>query len=184
MRLFVAVPLGEPARGEILRLLGTLRATDWPVRWVGDEVVHITLKFFGEVPDERLDVIAEALRHAAGPIGPLTLTMGTLGAFPTTRRPRILRVGFMPNAGFAALRDRLENACDAIGFAREGVPFEPHVTLGRVREGQRLPPQGLETEARGLTPRTFEAREVMLYESILTPAGPRYAVRYSVELAG
>ncbi len=184
MRLFVAVPLGEPARGEILRLLGTLRGTGWPVRWVGDEVVHITVKFFGEVPDERLDVIAEALRLAAAPTGPLTLTVDGLGAFPTMRRPRILRVGFAPNAELAALRDRFENACDAIGFAREGIPFEPHVTLGRVREGQRLPLQGLETYARTVAPRAFDARDVVLYESILTAAGPRYETRYSVGLSG
>ena len=91
MRLFAAVPLAEPAREEIVRVLGRLRGGEWPVRWVGDEVIHITLKFFGEVRDERLDVIAEALQLASAGAGPMTLRLGALGAFPTERRPRILR---------------------------------------------------------------------------------------------
>src|SRR5207253_543619 len=61
MRLFVAVPIPDPARGQILRLLGQFRDGSWPVRWVPDEGLHLTLKFFGEVGPERLDVIVEAI---------------------------------------------------------------------------------------------------------------------------
>src|SRR5690242_17459796 len=76
MRLFVAVPIPDPARGQILRLLGQLREGVWPVRWVHDEGLHMTLKFFGEVAPERLDVIIEALRFAAQGAGPLPLRLG------------------------------------------------------------------------------------------------------------
>ncbi len=182
MRLFAAVPVAEPARGEVVRLLGALRATDWPVRWVRDEVVHVTLKFFGEVRDERVDVIAEALQLAAAGMSPLTLRLGALSAFPTERRPRVLLLTLEPNDALTALRERIENLADALGFAREGVPFSPHVTLGRVREGQRLPPQALADPSAGVTPRSFLAPTIGLYESILTPAGPRYASRASVTL--
>ena len=54
MRLFAAVPVAEPARAEILAVLARLRASEWPVRWVQDEGLHLTLKFFGEVASERL----------------------------------------------------------------------------------------------------------------------------------
>jgi 2'-5' RNA ligase len=49
MRLFVAIPVSDPAREQALRLLGQLRSANWPVRWVHDEGLHMTLKFFGEV---------------------------------------------------------------------------------------------------------------------------------------
>ena len=182
MRLFAAVPLAEPARGEIIRLLASLRATSWPVRWVGDDVVHITLKFFGEVPGERLDVIAEALRLAAAGAEPMTLRLARLGAFPTERRPRVLWAGVDEHAGFAALRERIENAADAIGFQREGAPFHPHVTLGRMREGLRLPADALQSDAGLLSPRAFNADQLVLYESVLTPTGPRYAARSIITL--
>ncbi len=182
MRLFAAVPLAEPARSEVARLLGALRAEQWPVRWVSDELIHITLKFFGEVPEERLDVIAEALRLASTGAQPMTLTLAGVGAFPTERRPRVLWAGIGAHAGLAALRERIENAADAIGFAREGVPFEPHVTLGRMREGQRLPPDAFQSPACAIKPLSFRADCVALYESVLTPAGPRYQARELVEL--
>ena len=184
MRLFAAVPLAEPAREEVVRVLSTLRAEGWPVRWVGDGVVHVTLKFFGEVRDERLEVIAEALRLASAGARPMTLRLGALSAFPTERRPRILWVGIEPHPDFAALRERIENASDAIGFAREGVPFTPHVTLGRVREGQRLPADALRLPAAGISPKSFHADELVLYESLLTAAGPRYEARASITLGG
>ena len=140
MRLFVAVPVTEPAREQILKLLGRLRSANWPVRWVHDEGLHMTLKFFGEVGPERLDVIAEALRFAAADAGSLALQLSELGAFPSRSRPRVLWVGVDAPPGLELLQDRIERGCEAIGFPPEGAPFQPHITLGRVREGQRLPP--------------------------------------------
>ena len=60
MRLFAALPIPDPAREEVAALLTRLRASDWPVRWVGDEGLHVTLKFYGEVAPERLEVIEES----------------------------------------------------------------------------------------------------------------------------
>ncbi|HEY3013180.1 MAG TPA: RNA 2',3'-cyclic phosphodiesterase [Gemmatimonadales bacterium] len=182
MRLFAAVPIPEPAREQILKLLGHLRDGGWPVRWVHDEGVHMTLKFFGEVGAERLDVIVEALRFAAAGAGPLALRLGELGAFPSRSRPRILWVGIEAPPSLELLQDRIERGCEAIGFPPEGAPFQPHVTLGRVREGQRLPPRGLDDHAEVFDPVQFVAQELVLYESVLTTGGPRYESRLTLDL--
>jgi 2'-5' RNA ligase len=182
MRLFVAVPIPDPARGQILTLLGHLREGNWPVRWVHDEGLHMTMKFFGEVAGERLDVIAEALRFATEGAGALSLRLGELGAFPSRSRPRILWVGIEAPASLELLQDRIERGCEAIGFPPEGAPFQPHVTLGRVREGQRLPSRGLEDHAEGFEPVPFVAQELVLYESVLTTSGPRYESRLTLDL--
>jgi 2'-5' RNA ligase len=182
MRLFAAVPIPHPAREQILTLLGHLREGDWPVRWVHDEGLHMTLKFFGEVVPERLDVIEEALRFAASGTGVLPLQLGDLGAFPSRSRPRILWVGLEPTPPLELLQDRIERGCEAIGFPPEGAPFQPHVTLGRVREGQRLPPRGLADHAAGFEKVAFVAPELVLYESLLTTSGPRYESRLTIDL--
>jgi RNA 2',3'-cyclic 3'-phosphodiesterase len=182
MRLFVAVPIPHPAREQILSLLGRLRESGWPVRWVHDEGLHMTLKFFGEVAPERLDVIQEALRFAAADAGALSLRLGVLGAFPSRSRPRILWVGVEAPASLELLQDRIERGCEAIGFPPEGAPFQPHVTLGRVREGQRLPPGGLDDYADGFELVPFVAEELVLYESLLTTGGPRYESRLTMDL--
>ena len=87
MRLFAGIPVVDAARREVLALLGRLREGDWPVRWVHEEGLHITLKFFGEVAPERLDVIEEAIRFAGERTGPFDLRLDGIGAFPSAVRP-------------------------------------------------------------------------------------------------
>jgi 2'-5' RNA ligase len=183
MRLFAAVPLPDPARTQVLKLLSRLREGGWPVRWINDEGLHITLKFFGEVTNDRLDVIGEALRYAAQGAGALSLRLGELGAFPTKSRPRVLWIGVEATPALELLQDRIERGSEAIGFPPEGTPFQPHVTLGRVREGQRVPAGGLEDFADGFEQVPFVAQELVLYESLLTTRGPRYESRLTLDLA-
>jgi 2'-5' RNA ligase len=181
MRLFVGVPITEPALAEVAGLLDRLRATDWPVRWVRPEGIHLTLKFYGEVAPERLDVIEEAIRYAVAGTGPIAMRLATLGAFPTTARPRILWLGLEAPPALELLQHRLERGGEEIGFPPEGAPFQPHVTLGRMREGHRLPPRWLEQNG-ALDQVAFLADKVVLYESVLTPDGPRYEPRLVLPL--
>jgi 2'-5' RNA ligase len=181
MRLFAAVPLPEPARAEVASLLARLRGTELPVRWVGEEGLHLTLKFFGEVSPERLDVIEEAVRLANGGFEPLAMRLDELGAFPHPGRPRVLWLGVDAPPALELLQDRLERRSEAIGFAPEGVPFRPHVTLGRVREGERasLREVAAAVEYERLP---FLATDCVLYESVRAGGRQRYEPRLTVEL--
>jgi RNA 2',3'-cyclic 3'-phosphodiesterase len=183
MRLFAALPITEPARGEIAKLLARLREPGWPLRLVHDHGLHLTMKFFGEVPPGRLEVIEEAVRGAAPGTGALTLQLGAIGAFPTPRRPRIIWVGLEAPPALELLQDRLERRAEAIGFPPEGTPFRPHVTLARVREGHRLPAGALESLEGSYSSVAFMASELVLYESVLGRSGPHYEPRLTMELA-
>src|SRR5262249_10688093 len=108
MRLFAALPIPEPGRAAVIALLDALRASDWPVRWVKPEGIHLTLKFYGEVVPERLDVIEEALRYAVAGARAIPLRLTQVGAFPTAARPRILWVGLEAPPALELLYDRLE----------------------------------------------------------------------------
>jgi RNA 2',3'-cyclic 3'-phosphodiesterase len=182
MRLFAAVPLPEAAQSEVAKLLGRLRQSQLPVRWVNEEVAHLTLKFFGEVVPERLEVIEEAVRFAAAGTGALPLRLAELGAFPNPARPRVLWLGLESPPGLELLQDRLERGGEAIGFPPEGAPFKPHITLGRVREGQRCPPGSLAEFEAAYERVPFLATQVVLFESVLTSKGPRYQARLTIEL--
>ncbi|HET6578601.1 MAG TPA: RNA 2',3'-cyclic phosphodiesterase [Gemmatimonadales bacterium] len=182
MRLFAGIPIVDEARREIVTLLARLREREWPVRWVREEGLHLTLKFFGEVAPERLEVIEEAVRFAAQGTGPLALRIDQLGAFPSAARPRVLWIGIDGPSALELLQDRLERGGEAIGFPPEGAPFQPHVTLGRVREGHRLPPHGLEELEHAYARVAFVGGRLVLYESVLTTGGPRYEPRLTLEL--
>jgi 2'-5' RNA ligase len=183
MRLFAAVPIAEPARGEIAKLLARLREPGWPLRLVHDHGLHLTMKFFGEVPSGRLEVIEEVVRAAVPGTGALHLQLADVGAFPSERRPRIIWVGLDAPAGLELLQDRLERRAEAIGFPPEGAPFRPHVTLARVREGHRLPAGALASLEGLYDPVRFLASELVLYESVLGRGGPHYQPRLTLELA-
>jgi 2'-5' RNA ligase len=183
MRLFAALPIPDPARSEVSGLLQRLRGGDWPVRWVHEDNIHLTLKFFGEVAPDRLEVIAEALQFAVRGTGPLGLSLAEPGVFPSLRRPRVVWLGVAAPPALELLQDRLERRADAIGFSPEGVAYHPHLTLGRVREGHRLPEGALEQLQEGYEPLPFLVEQLVLYESIAGRGAPTYAARVSLELA-
>jgi 2'-5' RNA ligase len=92
----------------------------------------------------------------------------------------VLWLGLEGPPALELLQDRLERAGEAIGFPPEGRPFRPHVTLGRVREGHRVPPNALEEYEVERLP--LLAEELVLYESLLSSQGPRYEPRLTLPL--
>ena len=183
MRLFVAVPLPPPALAEAGGLLRTLRELEWPVRWVRDDGLHITLKFFGEVTSDRLEPIQELLQLATAGMAPMQLALSGAGAFPSGTKPRVLRLEVNAGPDLELLQDRLERGGEEIGFAPEGRPFRPHVTLGRVREGHRLP-AGAMGQLEALPAKLpFLAEQVVLFESRQTASGPAYETRLAQSLS-
>lgn len=184
MRLFVAVPLAHDALAEAGAILSGFRSLAWPVRWVRPDGLHITLKFFGEVAPERLDTIAEMVGFQVEGMPPLRLSLAGAGAFPDVTNPRVIRLDLAGDTpGLELLQYRIERGGLAIGFPPEGRPFSPHITLGRVKEGQRLPreaPAALRHIAAGSP---FSADRVVLFESHQTPTGPTYDARAELLLS-
>jgi RNA 2',3'-cyclic 3'-phosphodiesterase len=182
MRLFAAVPLPGPARAGVADLLDRFRRPALPVRWVRDESLHLTLKFFGEVAPDRLGDIEEAVRAANQGSVPLAMRLDELGAFPDARRPRVLWVGLDAPPALELLQDRMERQCAAIGFAPEGMPFRPHITLGRVRQGERCSLRSVAEAAAPVEQTPFLATHLVLYESLPGKGGHRYEPRLTLRL--
>lgn len=183
MRLFAAIPLQAPALQPALATLQLLEGEPWPVRWVPEAGLHLTLKFFGEVAANRLDTIAEMVGFALEGVTPMPLQVTGAGVFPSVRRPRVIRLEVAAGPELELLQDRIERGGERIGFPPEGRPFRPHVTLGRVKEGQRLPPGAAEILEGIVAQPEFLADQVVLYESELGVGGPRYHPRSEFPLS-
>lgn len=182
MRLFAALPLPPPATHAIAAKLTALRDLGWPVRWVRDDGIHVTLKFFGEVVPDRLETIGEMLEICARGMHPLTLAVTGAGVFPHRSRPKVIRLDLDAPPALELLQDRIERGGERIGFPPEGRPFHPHITLGRVREGHRLPGGALDL-LDGCEPQPpFAVDRLVLFESELTPRGPAYHQRVECPL--
>jgi RNA 2',3'-cyclic 3'-phosphodiesterase len=177
MRLFIAVPLPVNAAAEAARVLRELAGLDWPVRWVKEDGLHVSLKFFGEVTTDRVEAIEEMVEFALQGMHPMELIPLRGDAFPSRQHPKVLRLEVQSGPELELLQDRLERGGEQIGYAPEGRPFRPHITLGRVREGQRLPAGAMQRLESLQVGGPFLADRIVLYESRLTPDGPAYTVR-------
>lgn len=185
MRLFVALNLPKKERTRIHRASAPLREEDLPVRWIDPDSYHLTLKFLGEVRQERVGEIHEIIQRVAQSTPPFELTLGGFGAFPTIRRPRVVWLGVVASAELRCLKQDLEWGLADAGFEAETRAFHPHLTLGR---GD---PKGGAGQFRGfddvLADLEFEGRASIhtldLMRSHLSREGARYSVVSSAKLA-
>lgn len=153
------------------------------VKWVPADQFHFTLKYFGDIEERVARQAAAVLVQIAAQTAPFTLEVVGLGAFPGTERPSVLWSG--PGQGtpeLVALANRVVEAMAQAGFAREAMPFKPHVTLGRVREGALVPPAVTEALKVGGSYGSWRVERLVLMKSEPTPAGPRYSVLYDAPL--
>lgn len=175
MRLFVALNPTAEARQDWGRVVATLQANDWPLRWVAVEALHLTLQFLGSVADERIDAIVAALHATAARHVPFDMHVRGLGAFPNPRQPRVLWLGVEPDPPLLALQRDLSDALGRLGFAAEKRAWSPHVTLARAR-GDSARISGVDEVMKsfrfdGIVP----IEGVDLMKSILARGGARYA---------
>ncbi len=174
MRLFVALELSDVVRAAVRELLDRLQRARADVRWVRAEGMHLTLKFIGEVPEEKLASIKQALSVTRS-AKPVEMTFRGLGYFPHERRPRVLWVGIEASENLAELAAQMEAALEPLGITRENRPFVPHLTLGRFKSTQRLEP--LQKEIASLPSIELgrvETREFFLFQSKLSSKGAEY----------
>lgn len=178
MRLFVAVNLPPKERERIHRAARPLREKDLPVRWVGADGYHLTLKFLGEVRNERVGLVESILGRLAAGCPPFLAELGGFGAFPSVRRPRVLWMGVEPTPALRCLKQDVEWGLADLGFERETRAFHPHLTLGRVeRESQAGSFRGLDDLVARLSySGSVEVRSVELMRSQTGPGGSQYSV--------
>ncbi len=184
MRLFIAVNFPAPLRRSIAGIGRKLERDRVPARWVKEPAVHLTLKFLGETPRERVPALETVLDEVAAASEPFTLRFEEVGAFPSPRRPRVIWIGVEAGPRLRLLHDALERRLAPLGVEREHRPFRPHVTLGRA-EPDAGPGEyrGLEAAIRAIRlDREYEVRRIDLVESVLRAGGPEYRKRHSARL--
>lgn len=176
-RIFTAVNLSVASLRKMAELQQRLRQEQAPslrVRWVPPPNLHVTLKFYGTLCIEQVEAVKDAARRAAALIKPFGLTARGLGVFPDAERPRVLWVGLTEGAEtLTELFHRLEATSEELGFPRDTRPFRPHLTLGRIQQGNAGVPEWLTAHGEvDCLPSAVE--ELVVYESQLQRAGAEY----------
>ncbi len=184
MRLFVAVPFPAGVKNELGKLIDNWQREKDKVGWVKKENLHLTLKFLGETPVEKLEALKTNLSSNLKTPSAFTLSLSGAGAFPNLNRARVIWIGVSEGKEkLAELAQKVEEATRPLGFPAEEREFSAHLTVGRVKNNRLS--ERLLTKVRACT---FEVKgiivsEVVLYQSELAPGGSSYTPLVRFELA-
>ncbi|HJQ66203.1 MAG TPA: RNA 2',3'-cyclic phosphodiesterase [Gemmatimonadales bacterium] len=137
MRLFVALTPPSDVQQAVWDAFAPLRRRPYPVKWVHPDGIHLTLKFLGEVGEDRQAELVGALGEAVQGARAVTLVVQGAGAFPDPKRPRVFWAGVAPDPAIELLADRVERVFAPLGFPTEARAFRPHLTLGRAARHAR-----------------------------------------------
>lgn len=188
IRAFIAVELPEETKAELGRLSEKLKLTKNPAcKTVGAGVMHLTLRFLGNVPVEKIEDIKSAILEAAKDTKAFRLKLKDVGCFPDVQRPRVIWVGLDGEVdNLLSFQKRLESALGKLGFPEEGRDFTPHLTLARVRDNcSPAERRRLGEAVRGLDYRPgleFTVNHIALIRSVLKPQGPEYTTLAEINL--
>ncbi|MFN3233239.1 MAG: RNA 2',3'-cyclic phosphodiesterase [Alphaproteobacteria bacterium] len=130
LRLFVGLSLPAEIR---LRLMGVMGGVSG-ARWQTEDQLHLTLRFIGEVSEDRAEDIDSALDRLH--FEPFDLTLRGLGTFGNDRKTRALWAGVSPEGPVADLAQKVEQAVVRTGLPPETRRYSPHITLARFRNGK------------------------------------------------
>lgn len=161
--------------------------------WVQPASIHLTMKFLGDIPEDLVPVLHDAMARAMSGHGPLSIPLEQLGAFPDAKRPRVLWAGpgeswerSEDSRRLAAMHEAIEMCCRVVDLAADSRTLSPHLTLARVREGGR--PLGALLAQSGkldhpISPGALDAGSIVLIRSELHPTGSIYTPLWNIRLA-
>jgi RNA 2',3'-cyclic 3'-phosphodiesterase len=138
MRLFTAIDLPDAILGNLVALLDRLKPTA-RLKWSPPSNLHITTKFIGEWPEDRLAELQRTL-GALAPRAAFPIHIRNVGFYPNPHSPRVLFAGIEAPPELPALAHDIDRALAAIGIAPEERPYTPHMTLARIKEPVPLQP--------------------------------------------
>ncbi len=182
LRAFVALAFDADARSALTRATALLQREPWAegVRWVPAANLHLTLRFLGDIAQETVPGVLDALSARLDRIEPFGCALDSVALFPTRARPRAISAGLTEANALGELALMVEEAVVRAGHAPETRGFRAHITLGRLRRrAERKIDLAVELEQ---TP--VAVREIVLLKSTLDPGGARYSVLGRIALGG
>ncbi len=180
IRSFVAVPLPSPLQARVAAAAEELarEVALTGVKWSRKaENLHVTVKFLGPVPEEKLATLGEALGAALAATPRFRIEVSGLGAFPSARHANVLWAGIDDaERGLAGVAAAVETVAAGFGFAPEARSFTGHVTIGRAK-GRGVDAQAALAKFAGREFGGTVVDEVHVYESRLGGDGSTYVLR-------
>ena len=172
MRLFTGISLPSNLVGRLSAVIDELRPFA-DINGVPADNLHITTKFIGEWPEDRLEVLKDAL-SAVGRTGRTSVRIAGLGYMPSARHSKILFAGIDGGEALPDLARRTDQALQPLGCALETRPFRPHLTLARMKSEEYRELRSHTANLKDIDFGSFEASNFHLYLSQPGASGSVY----------
>ncbi len=174
MRLFTGIALPDDVRNSLSLLIERLRPIA-QLRWSAPYNLHVTTKFIGEFPEERLPELTKVLSRL-GSRSAIPIEVRGIGWLPNPHSPRVLFTGIRAGSELESLAGATEDAAATLGIPKENRAFRPHLTLARIKDSAgslahlRQAVASLDSTDFG----SFTADRFVLYRSQTGPSGSIY----------
>lgn len=168
MRIFIAIPLPD----DLKQSLAELQTSIDGIRWQQPTQMHLTLKFLGEISQQKLDALLKALDSIEQK--KFKLMVEGWGTFPKEGVPKVIWAGISQEQELTKLQKKIEGKCLSLDFDALDQPFIPHVTMGRVRKNISRKKLGKILDAS--TWFEFFVNAFNVYQSELSPEGAVHTV--------
>jgi len=188
LRTFIAVDFPIEIKEKIIEITAYFQSKLPPaqIKWVEPDHMHLTLKFMGETPHDKLVQIKQSIHQVISVFPSFEIEIKALGMYPNNQRPRVIWLGINAENYLILLHNQLDQALKGEGIKSDRRPFSPHLTIGRVRRnadqesiiqiGKILSQFKIASLGR------IKIDEILYYQSVLTPQGPIYTILQSTPL--
>jgi RNA 2',3'-cyclic 3'-phosphodiesterase len=197
IRAFLAVEISDEVGTAILQVQQDIKeriaahlSKEIRIAWGQRNSFHLTMRFLGEMDKQLIDPLREAMASVRQSHPTIQIPIDRLQAFPNIMKPRVLWVG--PSESWLTsesakrlvkLHQEIESCCHSFGFAQDEKPFSPHLTLARIKTGERQVGPLLAQSGvceRSVSLGTVTVGPVVLMKSQLRPTGPVYTKLWEV----
>jgi 2'-5' RNA ligase len=185
MRTFIAIELSEEIKDTLAQAQSHLKYSSADVKWVEKDNIHLTLKFLGEIDENKLANVKAALDEIAKDTKSFEISLKDIGAFPDIDHPRVIWAGLDKGAKESTeLAVKIDEALSKLGFDKETRPFAAHLTIGRVRSSKNK--EALREKVTGYRSPVIGPQKISsltLFQSTLAPKGSIYTKLYEAKFA-
>jgi 2'-5' RNA ligase len=184
MRIFIGIKLDNQVHDAIESFLKPFKKMRSPLRWVKRENVHLTLKFIGEISEDRYSQLEARLADKGYSDSDLEIVLSGCGSFGRRNDLDIFWLGIEKNTGLEDLFNQIEDSLAPLGIDKETRPFKPHITVGRNKK--RFNFKSLLRMMEDYADRQiaqFSATCFQVFKSDLKPEGPAYTILKEIPLS-
>lgn len=178
-RVFCAVEVPEQVRQRVLQHIERLKDAVPAAKasWSRDANLHLTLKFLGEIPQTSVLDFSNAASRAVAGLAPFSIRLQETRIFPKHGQPRVLWIGVNDLSGkLGELQARLEEESAQAGFKKDDRPFQPHLTVARLRQPRHARTLAAKHKQMEFEPAEIALSELLVIKSELSGKGSKYTV--------